>query len=100
MDAIERYRLRGLTDDQRTEYEERVAICVVDGGLAEAAAKEIAWAQVRTTSPVFARGLSGPPRPKVRSTRAPRTQRGPTRCDTVDRSDQINDRHRCGQTRS
>ena len=100
MDAIERYRLRGLNDDQRYEYEERLAICTVDGGLPEAVATEIAWAQVRTTSPVFARGLSGPLKPKVRSTHAPRARRGPTRCDTVDRSDQINDRHRCGQTRS
>ena len=81
MDAIERYRMRSLTDDQRYEYEERTAICTVDGGLPEAAAKEIAWAQVRTTSPVFARGLSGPLKPNVRSTRAPRTRRGPTRGD-------------------
>jgi hypothetical protein len=48
MDAIERYRLRSLTDDQRREYEERVAICVLDGGLADAAAKELAWAQMRS----------------------------------------------------
>ena len=83
MDAIERYRMRSLTDDQRYEYEERTAICTVDGGLPEAAAKEIAWAQVRTTSPTFAHGLSGPIKPKVRSPHAPRTRRGPTPCDTA-----------------
>ena len=83
MDAIERYRLRGLNDDQRYEYEERLAICTVDGGLVETAAKEIAWAQVRPTSPVSPRGLSGPLKPKVRSAHAPRTRRGPTRCDTA-----------------
>ena len=83
MNAIERYRMRGLSKDQRYEYEERVAICVVDGAIPEPAAREIAWAQVRPTSPVFARGLSGPPRPRVRSTLAPRTRRGPTRGDTA-----------------
>ena len=83
MDAIERYRMRGLTEDQRYEYEERVAICVLDGGIPEAAAREIAWAQVRPTSPVSPRGLSGPPRPRVRSAHAPRTRRGPTRGDTA-----------------
>ena len=79
MDAIERYRLRGLNDDQRYEYEERLAICTVDGGLPEAAATEIAWAQVRTTSPVSPRGLSGAIRSQVRSPHAPRARRGPTR---------------------
>ena len=81
MDAIERYRMHGLNDDQRLEYEERLAICTVDGRLPEAAATEIAWAQVRPTSPVSPRGLSGPIKPRVRSTRAPRTRRGPTRGD-------------------
>jgi hypothetical protein len=79
MNAIERYRLRGLTDDQRLEYDERVAICTIDGDVPEAAAKEIAWAQVRPTSPVPPRGRSGPPKPTVRSPWAPRTRRGPTR---------------------
>ena len=81
MDAIERYRMRSLNDDQRLEYEERLAICTVDGGLPEAAARAIAWAQVRPTSPVSPRGLSGPPKPKARSPWAPRTRRGPTRGD-------------------
>ena len=57
MDAIERYRLAGLTDDQRLEYEERVAICIEDGGLSEAEAKDVAWAHVR---PDAARGQPRP----------------------------------------
>ncbi len=83
MDAIERYRLRGLTDDQRYEYEERLAICTVDGGIPEVVAREIAWTHVRPTSPVLPRGLSKPPKSRVRSPRAPSTRRGPTRCDTA-----------------
>ena len=84
MDAIERYRMHGLTDDRRYEYEERLAICIVDGEISDAAAREIAWAQVRTTSPVSARGLSVPTKPKVRSAHAPRTRHGRTRCGTAE----------------
>ncbi len=65
MDAIERYRLRQLTDDQRIEYDERIAVCIEDGGLSEVAAQQIAWEQVRPhVAPVR-------PRPN----RAPRGER-------------------------
>ncbi len=38
--------LTSLTEDERCAWEERVAICTIDGGLPEERAKEIAWAQI------------------------------------------------------
>ena len=38
--------LAGLTEDERCAWEERVAICTIDGHLPEERAKEIAWAQI------------------------------------------------------
>ena len=39
-------RLEQLDDDQLHAWVERVAICTVDGGLSDAAAESIAWAQI------------------------------------------------------
>lgn len=39
-------RLAGLMQDQRDAWDERVAICVVDGGLSEAEAETVAWREV------------------------------------------------------
>ncbi len=39
-------RLRRLTPEQREVWDERVAICVIDGGLTEAEAEAIAWEQI------------------------------------------------------
>lgn len=38
--------LTRLTEDQLDTWQERVAICVIDGGLTEAEAEAIAWRQV------------------------------------------------------
>lgn len=35
-----------LDEETRHEFEERVAICMFDGGLTEAEATEIAWRQI------------------------------------------------------
>ena len=39
-------RLAGLAQDQRDEWNERVAICMVDGGLSEDEAEAVAWREV------------------------------------------------------
>ena len=39
-------RLAGLTQDQRDAWDERVAVCVVDGGLNQEEAEVIAWREV------------------------------------------------------
>lgn len=39
-------RLAGLTQDQRDAWDERVAICMVDGGLSQEEAEAIAWREV------------------------------------------------------
>jgi hypothetical protein len=40
--------LPALSEDERCAWEERVAICTIDGGLSEAQAQEIAWAQIES----------------------------------------------------
>jgi hypothetical protein len=45
-ELIRAIRLASLTEDERVTWHERVAICVVDGGLTEAEAEAIAWRQV------------------------------------------------------
>ena len=39
-------RLAGLTEEQRDAWNERVAICMVDGGLSQDEAETIAWREV------------------------------------------------------
>ena len=46
LQAIRLDRLLRLDDDPLDAWAERVAICIVDGGLSEAAAEDIAWAQI------------------------------------------------------
>ena len=41
--AIRLDRLATLDDNHRDAWEERVAICTIDGGLSEADAEEVAW---------------------------------------------------------
>lgn len=38
---------KGLTDDEREVYEERVAICFYDGALSAREAERVAWAEVQ-----------------------------------------------------
>ncbi len=38
--------LTRLTEDQLDAWQERVAICVIDGGLTDTEAEEVAWRQV------------------------------------------------------
>jgi hypothetical protein len=44
--AIRLDRLTALDDNRRDAWEERVAICTVDGGLSEADAEEVAWREM------------------------------------------------------
>jgi hypothetical protein len=46
LQAVRLDRLLRLDDDLLDAWAERVAICIVDGGLSEAAAEDIAWAQI------------------------------------------------------
>jgi len=39
-------RLDDLNDDDRFAWEERVGICMIDGGLAQADAEDVAWAEI------------------------------------------------------
>ena len=39
-------RLAGLTQNQRYAWDERVAICMVDGGLSQEEAEAVAWREV------------------------------------------------------
>ena len=39
-------RLAALDEDQRDAWEERVAICVIDGGLSETEAEAVAWREI------------------------------------------------------
>lgn len=74
MNAIERYRMHTLNDEQRLDYEERVAICTVDGWLSDEAAQNIAWTQVRNhvTSDQVRTNVAPV---RTRPTHAPRTNR-------------------------
>lgn len=44
--AVRLDRLAALDDNHRDAWEERVAICTVDGGLSETDAEEVAWRHV------------------------------------------------------
>jgi len=44
--ALRLKRLAALNDDQRDAWQERVAICTIDGGLSEEEAESIAWAEI------------------------------------------------------
>lgn len=41
-----RRKLDRLTEDQRMLWEERVAICMIDGGVSQERAEKIAWEQI------------------------------------------------------
>jgi hypothetical protein len=45
-EVVRAVRLAALTEGERETWDERVAICVIDGGLGEAEAEEIAWRQI------------------------------------------------------
>lgn len=44
--AIRLDRLAALDDNRRDAWEERVAICIIDGGMSEADAEEVAWREM------------------------------------------------------
>jgi len=44
--AVRLDRLAALDDNHRDAWEERVAICTIDGGLSEADAEEVAWREM------------------------------------------------------
>lgn len=44
--VIRALRLSGLGDGEREAWEERMGICMFDGGLSEADAEAVSWAQV------------------------------------------------------
>ncbi len=45
-EVVRAVRLAALTEDERELWDERVAICAVDGALSEAEAEEVAWRQI------------------------------------------------------
>jgi len=58
--------LTRLDNDQRDAWEERVAICVIDGGLSETEAEAVAWREIEAAQdahgrPCAARAAEGVP---------------------------------------
>ena len=44
--AVERRKRITMTPELQAEFDERVAICMIDGGLTESETTEIAWKQI------------------------------------------------------
>jgi len=44
--VVRAVRLAGLDEEQRYAWDERVAICVVDGGLSQDEAETVAWREI------------------------------------------------------
>jgi len=82
-------RLAGLTQDQRDAWDERVAICMVDGGLSQEEAEALAWREVEGQQGLPVDAHVGPraaavPEGNEVAKAGEVSPRGPTSAGTVD----------------